>query len=188
MTERKQVSIDGLVRHLDSGIRPIDKKLARLTRELYFSSLYRATVIRGANSTDEVMTLDALRLIPIEGSRLESISLNVKNDREEAERLRGLLVQETGGLPVVADDFRVLQSLSLSLLRRNGLSIAAGMQIGHSVSTGNEVVQVLYPRAYRNVIPMPELYRDDLGFGIAISFLKSVRFGNSALHIPLASE
>jgi len=156
-------------------------------KELYYSGLYRVSSMKGLRSAEEPFVVKSIRLLSPNRDRIDSMLINSAGDKDENSALRDKAMQETLRLPDMFDRMVVLHPQVMSTITELGFSVVASMQTGRNLG-GGEVVQVSYPRMYRDLFDVPENARDDIAYGLAVSFLRAIPFGEHALNIPLPTE
>lgn len=183
--------IEGLIRQIESGERPIDKYLGKSLRELFFSGAYRLAILSGTSDPSERMIFEAVRIVGKRNNRLQSLTFSMSPNKNTTRRQLDTMLEATRKIPVNSSGltaFSAFQDDALDALENANLQTIAAMQISRSVTSRKEIVQVNYPRVFMNLMPVPEPFRQDLGLGIATYFLKTVPFGKGNIDITIPSH
>lgn len=197
MREREEGfgQIQGLIKHLESGERPVDQYIARSMRELYMSGSYRTAILKGADDHSRGKEkVELIRIVGMREGRLDSFCLSENQiNRDEERQKLDILLEETRSLPIDTKSmaaFGELSDTALNSLRRTQLQSVAGMTLSKSLATGNQIVQVIYPRTFRELLSpfITEPFKDDLALGVAAYFLKTVPFGKGNIQFTIPSH
>lgn len=193
MTERESNlgPIEGLIKQIESGERPINKYSGKSLRELFFSGAYRLAILSGNSDPSELMVFQAIRIVGKRNHRLESLTLSMSPNKNTRTRQLDTMLEATRKIPVNSSGFTafsVFQDAALNALENANPQTIAAMQVSRSVTSRKEIVQVNYPRVFMNLMPVPESFRQDLGLGIATYFLKTVPFGKGNIDITIPSH
>lgn len=181
--------ITKVIEALEAGVRPIDQYLGRSFRELYMSGQYRSAALWGTDDVNEEMTAHALRIVGIRNNRLDSLVIGLdESASQQKNRFLNAMRQGLQHFPPQTDLFRHFEDTALKMLEQQGLQTVAAMQFSTSTTTGNEVLQVHYPKIFREIIPVPSELRDTSGLAAAGYFLNKVPFGKNPINISSPSQ
>jgi len=183
--------IEGLIRQIESGERPIDKYLGKSLRELFFSDAYRLAILSGTSDPSELMVFQAIRIVGKRNNRLESLTLSMSPNKNTRRGQLDTMLEATRKIPLNSSGvtaFSAFQGAALDTLKNANLQTIAAMQVSRSVTSRKEIVQVNYPRVFMNLMPVPEPLRQNLGLNIATYFLKTVPFGKGNIDIIIPSD
>lgn len=189
--ENRPSDIPKLIEHLKSGERPLDQFLAQAVDQLYNSGQYRLALVQGPRELNPLRALDCLRLVCVRGDRLASYVVSFTANKQKQRRQLDTLLAETHKLPLNQRHLGAvgyLEDMALDSLRRQQLLMVAGMTLSTVMATEQGRVEVNYPKPFMDLLPLPDLYRQDLGLALAIYFLRKVPFGSGTISFPLPSH
>jgi len=179
--------IRGMIDKIRTGERAIDANVATSLEELYFSEKYRFAILSGADR-DVPRRLKAIRMITTSENGLASMIISTIQDKCTNTRLRDQMGQILEEIPLKLADpssYGILESEALDSLKREGLHTAAGLAISADVKTGQEIIEVYYPKSFMKVLPVPPNYQQDLGLLMATFFLRKIPLGSGAMSLVL---
>ena len=151
--------------------------------EIYLSGQYRTAFLHGAS--DEKRVLDCIRIVAIRNNELTPFVLSTAKKKQKKRQQLDQLLREHRRLPINPQDFKPVSWEALGRLRDANLNTVAAMPISTSMRSGEEIVEVCYPRVFMGVFPVRQEYQSDLGFGVSAYFLRTVPFGRGTVDIAI---